>query len=332
MLQGEDDTVPTSAPSPGPTPTPSPSPVPTTEPTVKPTIHPTPKTSVIPSAIPTRQPAVPVRVKVIGITLEFVRIEKLDKEEIEKFQEVTKDWYEGFFQEQSGRRNLQETFAAAADVRNMTTNITVTGQDFLASDAAKGRPHNVDTIKYDQELEYVAYEDALQPEEYIRMPFLDPEKNKEYGDMLSASIPAFVFVETPISPPILSEPSSGGDLSTGAIIGIAVGAAAACIAAVLGATTWRKAIGKRTRESNVESVADTGTVGPSETSRTAEMDAQQAATPSGEGPIPTPMPAGGETYRPTYKDCGRTVVGEPVQLAYAEAIAVEMNNDDDDNH
>jgi len=159
-----------------------------------------------------------------SVALEFTRAEELDEAEIDKFETLTKDWFEGFFQARTGRRKLQ----TSVGLRNMKTNITITGQKFLEANAANGRPDNVNTITYNQTIEYFALENAQTPKEYIEMPFEDSGAKSQYRDSLAGNIDALRFIESVPTPVIqVDDPGGGGGgggLGTGAIVGIALGA------------------------------------------------------------------------------------------------------------
>jgi len=154
-----------------------------------------------------------------NIALEFSRARNLNAAETDKFETLTKQWFEGFFEARSGRRKLQ----ISVGLRNMKTNITVTSQKFLLADPGNGRPYNVNKITYSQTIDYIALENARTPEEYVLMPFRDSDANSQYRDNIAGNIDALRFIESVPIPKIEGDAGDGG-LGTGAIVGIALGA------------------------------------------------------------------------------------------------------------
>lgn len=170
---------------------------------------------------PTQTPGERTQKEFTNIALEFSRADKLNQAEIDKFETLTKEWFEGFFLARSGRRNLQ----TSVGLRDMQTNITVTGQKFLEANAANGRLHNVNTITYSQTIDYIALERAPTPEEFIVIPFLNNGANIQYRDSLARNIDALRSIESvPIPEIVQDDPGDDGGLGAGAIVGIALGA------------------------------------------------------------------------------------------------------------
>ena len=168
-------------------------------------------------------------------------------QEIETFENLTKVWYEGFFQTSQLRRSLQQSETEqTGDVRNMTTQISVTGQ--VLSDSAN-------TVTFDQTLEYLALEGALNAEEYVVLPYLNTPERREYAETLSAQIPAFNNVES-IGRPMLStsEGDDGGESNFP--IGLAIGIPVAAIATLVIALLVYGKYGRKPRN-NSEGASDT---------------------------------------------------------------------------
>ena len=108
---------------------------------------------------------------------------------------------------------------------------------------------NSNAITYSQTMNYVELKGALTPEEYVVLPYDDQAANQDLGDMLRRTVPGFRGLSTRlIAPPVIAGGSGpppvvdgNGDskvLSTGAIIGIAVGGTAALVLAGLGAKAY----------------------------------------------------------------------------------------------
>jgi len=259
----------------------------------------------------------PMQKEFLGITLEFVRVRKLTGKEIEKFEALMEDWFEGFFRERSGPQRKIQGDSAPVAVRDMATNITVTDQDLVAGDAAEGRLYDVNTITYDQTIEYLALENALRPKQYIELPFLNLDENEEFGDMLSSNISAFRFVHTPISVPELREDRDEGGTATGAIVGIAVGAAAALgIVAGLSTMKWKK---KKQEENSTEATIESNI-------RSSTISPQPFEPTTGDrGQLPVALPVARYRHSPTYKDSGQSVLDERQPPVLAAAVPVRSN-------
>ena len=182
------------------------------------------------------------------MSVRFVGATEMNGQEIETFQNLTKVWYEGFFQTSQLQRSLQQSETEqTGDVRNMTTQISVTGQ--VLSDSAN-------TVTFDQTLEYLALEGALNADEYVVLPYLNTQSTREYAETLSAQIPAFKDVELPIGRPMLStsEGDDGGESNFP--IGLAIGIPVAAIATLVIALLVYGKYGRKPRN-NSEAAPDT---------------------------------------------------------------------------
>jgi hypothetical protein len=232
---------PTGAP---PTERPSPSPIilfdPTKRPSQSPSSRPSQTKSKAPTSLPTAEPSegrslkptarptvkgTTQRFKIPGITLTFNDVTELSSTEISIFEEITKDWFEEYFNNRTtGRRMIGRSLQGSGDIRNMDTTIKVINQalDTLGN-----------TIRYNQSLVYIATANAQSADELIVQPFQDNFANADYASRLSINLDAFRRVGSPIAVPVVKEEKApeaeeNDGLSLYAIIGIAVGGTVFC--------------------------------------------------------------------------------------------------------
>ena len=90
------------------------------------------------------------------------------------------------------RRALQQTVDPT--VRNMNSVFDVTGQDTTTVPGTN-------TVTYTQSLSYEALEGAMEPTDYVKLPFVDLPYAQELADMLSNDVGAFDRLVTPIAAP-----------------------------------------------------------------------------------------------------------------------------------
>jgi len=211
---------------------------PTSAPLPEPTTVPTPtmSTNKNQTTEPVNSPAEPasggvqLEMSFGGPTIEFSGEEELTRQERFLFERLSEDWYKGFFDKRQIAGNTTiECYPIGA--RDMTTRFTVLSQEEVPADVDEGRLVAVNTITYDQIIEYPAFDDALTAEDYVVLPFQCSEENQAYGDMLAATIDALCHVQMPIELPTLpssaedSHHDGGEELSIGAGAGSAVAAA-----------------------------------------------------------------------------------------------------------
>jgi hypothetical protein len=180
-------------------------------------------TSLAPSAAATTEP---VEARLMNIRLPLEGGGRLEDDEIDMWERVTAEWFEGYFVS-NGRRRLQESMVSA---------ITFVRQD------------QDNSILYNQTLEYGATDDTADPEVVALLPFNDEAANREYGELLRTEFANMGELVLPLAvPSILGEditPDEEGDggsddddsgLSMGVLIGIiAAGAAVLLVCAYVG--------------------------------------------------------------------------------------------------
>lgn len=191
---------------------------------------------------------------ITGVTLEFDGAGEIPDADIPTWQRLTEEWFEGYFQ-QNFRRGLQQ--ALQPGNTNFETTIRLTNQNV----SVKQDGSSVNTVVYEQMVRYVMQSSKVTAEDYIPLPFVNSQANKEYADTLRAEIDAFASLEaigvpeikTSTPPPGPPTPRGGEDIEPedessapiGAIIG-GIAAGALVISAVVGGILWKKRAGSNT--------------------------------------------------------------------------------------
>ena len=193
-------------------------------------------------------PGTQVETKFTGLSIQFVGANEMSLQETVIFERVMTNWYEDFFRNRQPERILQSSaFSETLPVRDMTTSVSVTSQEPTA---------NAVTVLYDQTIAYIAFEGALNAEDYIILPFGNSEAKNEYGLSLATQIQSFENIETPISRPVLSSSTAAAPATNaddGFPIGLVVGLAVAAVVASLIAGFVYKRYGRKTKATDQQS-------------------------------------------------------------------------------
>ena len=146
-----------------------------------------------------------VEEKIVGVKLLLDGAKEMSLQETVMFEQLTEDWFEGFF-----RRNPFQ----AVDIGEVKTSISVERQDVTDSG---------NTITVDQTIAYLALDGALEPEDYLIVPYLHAQENRDFATALAARIGALEGVQSPIGRPFV-ENNESDDVRIGLIIGLSVAA------------------------------------------------------------------------------------------------------------
>ncbi|GAX09587.1 hypothetical protein FisN_38Lh008 [Fistulifera solaris] len=172
------------------------------------------ETSLAPSAAAT--PVEPVEVSLMNIRLPLEGGGVLEDNEIDMWERVTAEWFEGYFVN-NGRRRLQASMVSA---------FTFVRQD------------EDNAILYNQTMDYAATNDTPDAEVVALLPFNDEAANTEYGELLRTEFANMRDLVLPLEVPSILGPNAtpeegeGGNddddsgLSMGVLIGIIVAGAA----------------------------------------------------------------------------------------------------------
>ncbi len=216
------------------------------------------ETSLAPSAAV--NPSEPVQVSLMNIRLPLEGGGLLEDDEIDMWERVTAEWFEGYFVD-NGRRRLQASMVSAfAFVRQDEDN----------------------AILYNQTMEYAATNDTADPEVVALLPFNDETANREYGELLRTEFANMRDLVLPLEVPSVlgqnatPEEEGGNDdsdsgLSMGVLIGIiAAGAAVLLVCAyvaysfVQGSGDGSVGVEQRDQRDNQSEVSPQFIISPSE--------------------------------------------------------------------
>jgi hypothetical protein len=324
----------------------SPKPIPLEPvPTVSPTNTPLPDPSAAqPTRVNTIPPVVtnPVDSTISGIQVRFLGIGTISGTDILRLQSEIEQWFTAYFnaeEEEASPRSLRQAprmlQLRVPDVRNMDTVYDVTGQDLSSS--------GENTVTYTQSLSYDATADALTPDYYTLLPFVDSPYKELLLQRLSNSSNSFTSLSA-IATPVV--PVDSGGLSLAAIIGISAGGVVGLLLLVYGGY----ALGSRRKGT------ETGTDERNDTTNHREdagiinnemsephfgnvidrnnNDSETIQIPSGlVAEVPTQARIHDTNISPHYevsqKDQCRTVVGDPIRIVNATAVPQPNKSKDD---
>jgi len=166
-----------------------------------------PNRTILPTAAATdlAGQGIQVEEKIDGVTLILNGAKEMSLQETVMFEQLTEDWFEGFF-----RKNPLQT----VDIGEVKTSISVVRQDVTDSG---------NTITVDQTIAYLALDGALEPEDYLIVPYLHAQENRDFATSLAARISALEGVQSPIGRPVVENNESDG-VRMGLVIGLSVAA------------------------------------------------------------------------------------------------------------
>jgi hypothetical protein len=316
-------------------------PVPTVSPTNTPLADPS---AAQPTRVNTIPPVVtnPVDSTISGIQVRFSGIGTISGTDILRLQSEMEQWFTAYFneeEEQASPRSLRQAprmlQLRVPDVRNMDTVYDVAGQDSSSS--------GENTVTYTQSLSYDATADALTPDYYTLLPFVDSPYKELLLQRLSNSSNSFTSLSA-IATPVV--PVDSGGLSLAAIIGISAGGVVGLLLLAYGGY----ALGSRRKGT------DTGIDERNDTTNRREdagiinneisephignvidrnnNDSETIQIPSGlVAEVPTQACIHDTNISPHYevsqKDQCRTVVGDPIRIVNATAVLHPNKSQDD---
>jgi uncharacterized surface protein with fasciclin (FAS1) repeats len=190
-----------------------------------------------PTVSPTNPPVVtnPVDSTISGIQVRFSGIGTIGGTDILRLKSEMEQWFTVYFnqEEEASPRSLRQVprmlQLRVTDVRNMTTVYDVTGQDLSSS--------GENTVTYTQSLLYDATADALMPEYYTLLPFVDSPYKELLLQRLSNSSNSFTSLSA-IATPVV--PVDSGGFSLAAIIGLSAVGVLGLLLLVCGALGSRR--------------------------------------------------------------------------------------------
>jgi len=183
-----------------------------------------------------------IQEQITGLSIKFLGAREMNLRETLTFEEVMVDWFEEFFRNQS----IELVGAGSFD-----TSIDITEQ--IVTDTSN-------IIKFDQTVTFIAVKGALDPEDYVAMPYYNAHANRDLVTRLLGQIGALEGVQAPIAPPIFSGQSmscgesaaatAADDDSSPMILAAALSAVAGAIVAFSIAALMYKRYGPKSSATN----------------------------------------------------------------------------------
>lgn len=125
-----------------------------------------------------------IQERFIGLSISFAGGKEMSLWETLAFENTIDGWFLSFFKEQG---------VSATGAGDFETRVTVTQQN--VTDAGN-------IITFDQAITFIALDGALEPSDYVTMPFLNVKENRNLASSLIGSIDAFKDVQAPIPRPV----------------------------------------------------------------------------------------------------------------------------------